>query len=309
MVCQDYPDRRRSGRTAFLIDWQKLSAPMEIAYNQADFEYRKSPGANQSSLKKILDSPAHYQAALKFKMIPTPAMQMGTALHCLTLDGEDAFNSSYVKKPDNIKLTTKEGKEWKAGVGRKVVLTTGGKDDPWNSIQGMDQSLKRLAWFNPEQEDYIKHNEVSYYWDWNGVECKARLDRVLIEEGIVLDLKTTDTVDPELFTKKVVGLGYDFQAAYYAKAAEVAYGKPFKFIFVAIERKAPYTVDLFEVAPDMMAEGLYKCEKAIRTLAECQESGEWPNREPVIRQLDYPGWYNRVSMEKSTAEEDLSDVF
>ena len=57
----------------------------EIAYNQGDFAYRKEPGVNQSSLKKILDSPAHYQAALKNKLIPTPAMQMGTAAHCLVL--------------------------------------------------------------------------------------------------------------------------------------------------------------------------------------------------------------------------------
>lgn len=278
----------------------------EIAYNQGDFAYRKEAGVNQSSLKKILDSPAHYQAALKFRMIPTPAMEMGTALHCLSLDGKEAFEGQYIKKPEGIKLNTKEGKEWKASVGRKKVLSTGGKDDPWRSVVGMDLSLKRLAWFDPAQEDYIKHNEVSIYWEDYGVPCKARLDRVLIEEGIVLDLKTTDSVDPELFTKKVVSLGYDFQAAYYARAAEVAYGKPFKFIFVAVERKAPYTVDLFEVTPDMMAEGMFKVEKALKLYAECDKSGEWPNREPVIRQLDYPGWYNHVRVEEpQTHEEDL----
>ena len=278
----------------------------EIAYNQSDFAYRKEAGVNQSSLKKILDSPAHYQAALKFKMIPTPAMEMGTALHALSLDGEEAFDAAYIKKPDGLSLATKAGKEWKAGVGRKKVLNSGGKDDPWGSVQGMNESLKRLAWFDPSQEDYIKHNEVSIYWEDHGVNCKARLDRVLIEEGIVLDLKTTDSVEPELFTKKVVSLGYDFQAAYYARAAEMAFGKPFKFIFVAVERKAPYTVDLFEVTPDMMTEGVYKVERALDLYAKCTDSGEWPNREPVIRQLDYPSWYSHVRVEESQApEEDL----
>lgn len=277
----------------------------EVAYNQSDFDYRREEGCNQSSLKKILDSPAHYQAALKLKMIPTPAMEMGTALHCLTLDGQAAFSNGYIKKPDGIRLNTKEGKEWKEGVGRKKVLSAGGKDDPWGAVHGMDASLRRLAWFDPEQKDYIKNNEVSIYWDWSGVKCKARLDRVMIEEGLVLDLKTTDSVDPEQFTKKVVNLGYDFQAAYYAKAAEQAYGKPFRFIFVAVERKAPFTVDLFEVTPDMMEEGMRKCEMAISRFAECTASGEWPNREPVIRNLDYPGWYNRVTLEKTHEEEDL----
>ena len=275
----------------------------EIAYNQTDFIYRKEPGVNQSSLKKILQSPAHYQAALKFKMIPTPAMEMGTALHALSLDGDDAFNSSYIKKPDGLSLATKEGKAWKAEVGRKKVLNTGGKDDPWGSVQGMNKSLQRLQWFDPNQKDYIKYNEVSVYWEWMGVPCKARLDRVALEEGLVLDLKTTDTVEPDLFLKKVIGLGYDFQAAYYAKAAEVAYGKPFKFLFVAVERKAPYTVDIFEATPDMMEEATYKCEEALRRYALCTENNEWPNRAPLVRQLDYPSWYNRVMVEPAPTED------
>ena len=275
----------------------------EIAYNQSDFAYRKEAGVNQSSLKKILDSPAHYQAALKNRLIPTPAMEMGTATHALVLDGQKAFDGSYIMKPEGISLATKEGKAWKAEVGRKKILAKGGKDDPWGSVHGMAESLQRLEWYRNDGPEYIKRNEVSIYWDWHGVACKARLDSVLIEEGIVLDLKTTDTVDPELFQKKVVGLGYDFQAAYYAKAAEGAYGKPFKFIFVAVERKAPYTVDLFEVTPEMMEESMYKCEQAVRQYALCQENNSWPNREPLIRQLGYPGWYKSVRVEETPEEE------
>ena len=275
----------------------------EVSYNQSDFDYRREEGENQSSLKKILDSPAHYQAAKKFKLIPTPAMEIGTALHCRSLDGEKAFNAQYVKKPQGLSLATKEGKEWKAKLGRKKALAQGGKDDPWGAVEGMHESLSRLTWFSGTGAEYIKYNEVSIYWDWNGVQCKARLDRVLVDEGIVLDLKTTDSIEPEMFTKKVVSLGYDFQAAYYAKAAEAAYGKPFKFIFVAVERKAPYTVDLFEVSPAMMEEGLVKCEMALHQWKQCQAAGLWPNREPQIRQLEYPSWYSPITPE--IEEEDL----
>lgn len=279
----------------------------EIAYNQSDFDYRREEGVNQSSLKKIMESPAHYQAALKFKMIPTPAMEIGTALHCLSLDGEKAFNGQYVKKPASIKLTTKDGREWKESIGRKKILGTGGRDDPWNSVQGMNESLKRLAWFDPSQDDYIKYNEVSIYWDWMGVRCKARLDRVALEQGLVLDLKTTDSVEPDLFLKKVVALGYDFQAAYYAEAARVAFGKDFKFLFAAVERKAPYTVDIFEVSDDMMAESLWKCEKALARYAMCLRDDSWPNREPLIRQLSYPSWYE--SLRTDDQRESVENLF
>ena len=287
---------------------------MEVAYNQSEFDYRREEGVNQSSLKKILESPAHYQAALKNRLIPTPAMEMGTALHCLTLDGRAAFDRQYVLKPSDIKLTTKEGKEWKAAQGRKKILNTGGKDDPWNSVQGMAESLRRLEWYSgiyaedshepPTEAAYIKRNEVSIYWDWMGVRCKARLDSLLVEEGIVLDLKTTDTVEPELFTKKVIGLGYDFQAAAYSIAAEVAFGKPFKFIFACVERKAPYTVSLFEVSDEMMEEGRKKFDRAIKIYRECQASGEWPNKPAMINKLTYPSWYQFMDQ-----EEEFDDIF
>ena len=144
-----------------------------------------------------------------------------------------------------------------------------------------------------------------------GWECAARLAWTAswLKKGLSLTLRLLTPWTPNC-SKKVVGLGYDFQAAYYAKAAEVAFGKPFRFIFAAVERKAPYTVDLFEVTPDMMAEGMYKCEKALQVYAECEKSGEWPNREPRILTLDYPGWYNRVSMEEpAQPTENLDDVF
>ena len=167
-----------------------LPVNAEIAYNQSDFAYRKEPGVNQSSLKKILESPAHYQAALKNRLIPTPSMEMGTAAHCLVLDGEKAFDAQYIKKPDNIKLTTKEGKEWKASVGRKKILNVGGKDDPWNSVQGMAESLRRLEWYSGTDDEYIKRNEVSVYWDWTGLIYSLDWSRLMEDLSRKQNVKT-----------------------------------------------------------------------------------------------------------------------
>lgn len=286
---------------------------MEIAYNQSDFDYRRAPGLNQSSLKKILQSPAHYQASLNEKFISSPAMEMGTAAHCLILDGPKAFENAYVLQPDHIKLTTKEGKEWKASQRRKKILKDDGKDRMWSSIHGMAEQLARLPYYQvTDDAEYVKRNEVSFYWEWNGCDCKARLDSVLIEEGIILDLKTTASVDPEMFAKKVVGLGYDFQAAYYTKAAELAYGKPFRFIFAAVERVAPYNVQLFEVTDEMMAEGMAMCEDALHLYKLSESAKIW--EPPVIKQhkLEYPRWrtpYKRRFKPATLDETPLEDIF
>ena len=299
---------------------------MEIRYNEQDFDYRREAGLNQSSLKKILDSPAHYQAALKNKLFPTPAMKMGTALHSLVLDGEKAFNSLYFdRKKEGKDLTVAEMKEaldrkgvkYKASVkkpeletllypdGKPIDRRTGLAESEFADVLGMAESLRRLQWYAGTDAEYIKRNEVSIYLDYLGESFKARLDSVLVDEGVVLDLKTTDSVDPELFTKKVVGLGYDFQAAAYTVAAEQAYGKPFKFLFAAVERRAPYTVAVYEADEFMQAEGRRKFDEAIKLYKECKDSGQWPGKEIKVESLSYPSWYKPIE----TPEPEEEDLF
>ena len=186
---------------------------MEIRWNEADWDYRREVGVNQSSLKKILESPAHYQAAVKNKFFPTPAMKMGTALHSLVLDGQKAFESSYFdrkkegkdltvaemkealdKKNINYKNSTKKAEleELLYPRGKPIDRRTGLSQDEYADVLGMADSLRRLEWYAGTDAAYIKRNEVSIYWDHMEVPCKARLDSVLVDEGIVLDLKTTD---------------------------------------------------------------------------------------------------------------------
>lgn len=275
----------------------------EVCYFQADGDYRRQPGENQSSLKSILTSPAHYQASKKRSFFASPVMTIGTATHCKVLEGDETFDAGFILKPDSVKFTTKEGREWKEANKKKTILTNEGRDRQWDSVMGMSKALRQLEWFDPSQKDYRKYNEVSIYWTIDGIRCKARLDRVLVleDEVVVVDLKTTDSVNVDKFQSKLVDLGYDFQAGWYATAAEIVYKKPARFIFVAVERNAPYTIDLFEVPPFMMEEAKRKNEKALQILKQCQENGKWPSPEPKLRTLEYPRWYTPVDLPEKAA--------
>ena len=281
------------------------STDAEVVYFQPDGEYRRAKGQSQSHIKTILRSPAHYQAVLKRSFMTSSAMTIGTATHCKALEGDDTFEAQFVCKPENIKYTTKEGREWKEAQGRKTILANDGKDRQWDCVVGMTDALRQLDWFNPLQPDYRKYNEVSIYWNDYGIPCKARLDRVLDlpDETIVLDLKTTDSVSVEKFQGKMVDLGYDFQAAWYSHAAKLIYGKPVRFIFVAIERNDPHTVDLFEVPDWVLHEARFKNRLALKRLKECLMTNEWPNREPSLKMIDYPKWYNYVSEQEEANDE------
>lgn len=263
-----------------------------ISWMQADAAYRRDPGIAQSSLKNILLSPAHYQASLKKRWPATPNMTLGSALHCAVLEGNEVFDASYIERPKDLKLTTKEGKDWAAqqkNAGRTVL--TGEQTD---QLKGMVQSLQQLEWFLPErQTDLRKYSELSIYWEWCGIDCKARLDRVieLEDKVLVLDLKTTDSVNPKKFLDKVLYLNYLFQAAYYTEAAAVAFDKPASFIFVGVERDAPYCVDYFTPGPEMIAEGRSQCEYALNTLKQCFITNEWPGPEAQMHVMSLPDFY------------------
>jgi hypothetical protein len=221
-------------------------------------------------------------------------MEIGSAVHCKALEGDDEFYARYVMKPDNVSLSTKEGKEWKESQKGKTILSNSDKDRPWDSVIGMTEALRKLDWFNPDQTDYRKFNELSIYWDALGIPCKARLDR-LVDIGdylMVLDLKTTDSVDPSSFEKKVSGMmNYVFQAAWYAEAASLAYNKPAKFVFIGIERAAPWSVGIFEVSDEMMQEGVKQINEARRLLGECLKTKSWPKPEVSYNVMNLPPWF------------------
>jgi hypothetical protein len=265
-----------------------------VSYMQADPAYRRDPGYAQSHVKHILQSPAHYQAAKKRRFSPTINMQIGSALHCLVLEGQEQFDKDYILKPEGLSLTTKAGIEWKQENRNKTILSQSDSASSWDAVHGVAASLRTLEWFNPVQADYRKYNEVSLYWEADGLNCKCRLDRLLLspDKAVVLDLKTTDTVDEREFTKKIVGwLNYLFQSAWYSEGTEAVFNVPASFVFIGVERAAPYTMAVYEVSAEMVAEGLRQTHFARKTLAQCLKTKQWPAPATASRVLQLPRWY------------------
>lgn len=265
-----------------------------VSYLQADPSYRKDPGHAQSSVKHILKSPAHYQAEKKKKIAPTLTMQIGTGAHCLTLEGKEQFEKDFVLKPDGLSLATREGKAWKEENKSKTILSQTDQYQSWDAVHGMAAALQELDWFDPSQADYRKFNEVSLYWRSEGLDCKARIDRLLLSDthATILDVKSTDGVKMEDFRKKVIGdFNYMFQAAWYTDGVEQYYKLPTNFIFVAIERTPPYQIGIFDISDEMIDEGFRQIRHARRLLKHCLQTKDW-GRPPIVSgTLELPPYY------------------
>lgn len=76
-------------------------------------EYRAFPALNQSAAKKLLVSPAHYQAYMNTPHEETKALRFGTFVHAAILEPH-TLNDLYATAPD-VDKRTKQGKEdWAA---------------------------------------------------------------------------------------------------------------------------------------------------------------------------------------------------
>lgn len=292
-----------------------------IIWRQPDPDYRKAEGLSQSHMTELLRSPAHYRARYgpdAEPFFPTPAMQVGTAVHAFLLEPEEferqfCSRADYQGEPTVAELQEKlaaDGVAFKKSAKKSELLELAYPDglptdrrtplgpEEWRTVHGVGQALRSHditgAWFDDGQPDYRKHNEVSIYAQgpW-GHTLKARLDR--LQDGgdrlLILDLKTTDSAEPSSFARKMVGLAYDLQAAWYQKlAAEAFPGRPVDFLFVAVERKPPYAVQVFKADESVIASGLRKMDRALARYSECVALDYWPSYDPEVLQLSMPAW-------------------
>ena len=103
-------------------------------------------------------------------------------------------------------------------------------------------------------------------------------------------MKTTQDGRARAFEKSVANYGYARQAAFYRDGfAKV--GVPVEaFVFVAVEKSAPWLVSLFMLDDESMQRGEAMVREDLRTLAECLERDEWPGHPVEIQTISLPPW-------------------
>ena len=242
--------------------------------------YHASNGLSKSGMVKLLKSPAHYKAYLnEEKKEPTKAMQIGTATHCAILEPA-LFDSTVAIRPAGIDGRTKEGKQWATENEGKIILS----QDEAKDIQGMSASFFRHPFYKQEVQGRKQAIEESIWEELdNGVVLKARPD--LWIENTIIDIKTTEDASEEAFTKTCASLKYYLQAAHYLKMADAD-----RFVFVAIERTAPYAVNIFELDQHWINLGNELRERAITIMHECSILDQWPAYSNNTKTLAMPKW-------------------
>ena len=258
---------------------------MSILNRHVNFEmpaekYHAVDALSKSMMSKLLKSPAHYKAALEERQEPSKAMQVGTAVHAAVLEPH-LYQQLVAVIPPDVDMRTKEGKAWKEQYkSRSIVLTT--PEDL--EIQGIANSVRRHPFWDIIHLDHKIEASIFAEDEETGLPLKARPD-LWVEDHTLVDIKTTDDASPDAFARTVTTFGYHLQAAHYLTMTGAE-----NFIFVAVERKAPYAVGIYRLDAEWVQMGEVQRRKAITILHECRAMDSWPAYPTSAVTLSCPRW-------------------
>lgn len=237
-------------------------------------EYRTHPAISRSELFKIGESPEKFKYYKEHPEPSTPALIFGQLFHAMILQPE-TVDEQFAVAP-NVDRRTKAGKEafaeFEQASQSKTVVTA----DMFNQASEMCEALKQ----NEFVEKLLNgEKEIPFFWtdDLTAEPCKCRVD-CLTELGdslVIVDLKTTENAETEAFMRSAVKYGYDFQAAMYGKGVEVNTGKKPIFVFIAIEKKPPYAVNILQADDLIVRRGYDLFREYIGIYHDCKTTGNW----------------------------------
>ncbi len=252
--------------------------------------YHALKAVSPSQIKVLARSPLHYfdqfLAEDREKKEPTPAMQVGTALHTAVLEPE-LWDATVAVPKHAFDRRTKVGKELAAEFEResagKIVLSP----DDADRVRRMADAVHK----HPAARFLLElpgRREPSYTWKdpATGLECKTRPDWHSEDRRLVVDVKTTRDASREEFAKSIANFDYHVQAAWNQAALEAE-----QFLSLAIESERPYAVAVYPASGALIAAGQRRIEAAMTLLAECHASGVWPGYGDLVQYpIDLPVW-------------------
>lgn len=254
--------------------------------------YFADPAFSQSQGKALLESPAKYRHSLDHPRRHKSAFERGSAWHTKVL----GVGTEVVVIPES--LLSADGGVRSAEARQWVKDARAAGQIPLKPVEAVDvEGMAEAVLAHPEARKLLEldaEREVSMWWQDSrtGVECRARVDSLtqVGEQLINLDLKSTEDARLHKFSKSVGEYGYHVQDATYDDGYFHLTGEHLPCVFIAVEKKPPYLVALFELRPSDVERGRAAWHKALDLLVECRATDRWPGHPEQIQTIDLPRW-------------------
>ncbi len=195
-------------------------------------EYHASPAVSNSKLSRFLESPRLMNTPRK----KTPSLRWGSLVHTIILEPQ-LVGDEWAVMPEGLDkgkgAKAREEEFEMASLGKEIV-----SHDEYVQLCNIAKAVQE----DTEAASLLAGagvNESSYFWtdEATGIPMRCRPDRYR-EDGLLVDIKTTASVEHYAFRRSVWDFGYDRQSAIYQDGIEaVTQRKPIGFAFIAIEGK------------------------------------------------------------------------
>lgn len=241
----------------------------EVAYNAA-------PGLRASHLKLVMEAPKLYewQVIKGNQQKETDALALGNLIHTALLEPEK-FRKRMVAVPEFSGKGMRAAKaDWMASQASDAILVDDKEMDIITGILGTaasDEGIKKILVGGIP--------ELSFYWNdqKTGLRCKARPDYVT-EDGWLVNFKTAADASLRKFQYAIQDHWYHLQAASYWTGYREVFGKePEGYIWIVIEKTAPYLSAIYCADEALMEIGQRDYRQAIDLVDSCTKSGTWPS--------------------------------
>lgn len=225
--------------------------------------YHNSEGISKSGLDLIAKCPALYKDRYidGNKSEPTSAMIIGSATHTAVFEPH-LFDLEYAVAPA-VDKRTKAGKAAFAAFEEeskgKHVLTA----DSYANIMAISNAVRTDSRVSQILKYGEAENSIFHEDEDTGELIKVRPD--WMHEDLLVDLKTTVDASPDGFSKSCFNFRYHVQAAMYLDVANAAYKihEPEfhgfnTFMFIAVEKTAPYQLAIYYADETMVELGRHE---------------------------------------------------
>ncbi|PNX51333.1 MAG: hypothetical protein BV456_03535 [Thermoplasmata archaeon M8B2D] len=247
-------------------------------------EYREHEGISKSSLWEINKSPLHFKYKMDNPREDTQALLFGRAIHKYILESDTFFNEFAICP--QIDRRSKSGKEEYDN----FIQLSNGKDiitqSDFDIILEMKKSIDSLT----DVVELLKGDyEQSYFWtdQITGEKCKCRPDVINHKNKLIVDLKTTDSCEDNHFEWSCKKYGYKLQAGMYCEGIFQNTFDEYGFKFIAIEKKQPYAVRIYNCTPEYINQGYDKFRELLGIYHECKIKNEWKGYDRIeAREVD-----------------------
>jgi hypothetical protein len=243
--------------------------PTRIQFNLPATDYRAMEGISKSALDDFAICPAYYHAKRTSLIAdkPTAAMQYGTLLHSLVLDGRADFHI----KPDGMTFASKDGKAWRENHLDKPIVSQTEADELMATSSAILKHPHAAPLFGSGKSEvslFGVHRET-------GLPIKGRAD--WLGNNHIVDIKTTADASNRGLSQSINSFRYHVQAAMYLTLAQQNGLDVDSFIFVAIERGEFPLINVRKLSPEAVERGQQILDKQLLDLSNCIKSQVWPD--------------------------------